>query len=641
MTMLDRMRRHKFWLKWILGLVALAFVAIVPGVGLSPAVDSELPTTVIATVGDYEVTLQQFRQVYLQQLQSYRLQSGGDISEDILRSLGVDRQILQQLIDEYAALSEATRLGLRVSDSEVRERIVTLPSLQIDGRFIGEEQYRTLLQRQSPPVSIDQFEEDIRKSILLQRLQTAITGWVSVSETEIGAEYRRRNERIKVDVVAFRANDYRDEVVASDDDIALQYESESINYQIPERRRLQFLLLDESAISESITPTQEELSQYYDTNISQYRTAGQVRASHILLRIDEQLEADVQLRAAALAAQARSGVDFAQLARENSDDEGTAQDGGDLGLFGRGRMVPEFEAAVFSMTPGEISDPVKSAFGFHVIHLTDMQQEVTQSLDEVRESISNTLKRERAESRARSLAQAIAVEITTPADLQQAATLRGYELQESGFAAPGEPILGLGLAQEVSARAFQMEQGEVAGPIRTPSGPAFVTVIATQDPYVPPLEEVRGQVEEDVIRKKSLTLAKQRATEASDTLRTSDDFVSAAEEAGFSVGSSELINRGSPLPEIGVDATVETAAFQMEPGAVSGAIENGNTVSIVHLVERELASETDLQENRTTIRDQLISTRQGQFYSAYMTRVKERLQIDINLAVLEQALDPA
>ena len=135
MTMLDRMRRHKSSLKWVLGLVVLAFVALIPGVGLSPAVDSGLPPTVLATVGDYEVSLQQFRQVYMQQLQAYRLQSGGDISEDILRSLGVDRQILQQLIDEYAALSEATRLGLRVSNSEVRERIVTLPSLQIDGRF--------------------------------------------------------------------------------------------------------------------------------------------------------------------------------------------------------------------------------------------------------------------------------------------------------------------------------------------------------------------------------------------------------------------------------------------------------------------------------------------------------------------------
>jgi len=640
MTMLDRMRRHKSSLKWVLALVVLAFVALIPGVGLSPAVDNELPPTVLATVGDYEVSLQQFRQVYMQQLQAYRLQSGGDISEDILRSLGVDRQILQQLIDEYAALSEATRLGLKVSNSEVRERIVTLPSLQIDGRFIGEEQYRTLLQRQSPPISIDQFEDDIRRSILLQRLQTAVTGWVSVSEVELAAEHRRRNERIKVDVVAFRANDYRDEVVASGEDIELQYESESTNYQIPERRRLQFLLIDESAISDGITPTQEELSQYYNTNISQYRTAGQVRASHILLRIDEQLEADVQLRAAGLAAQARSGVDFAQLARENSDDEGTAEDGGDLGLFGRGRMVPEFEEAVFSMTSGEISDPVKSAFGFHVIQLTDMQQEVTQSLDEVRDSISNTIKQERAESRARSLAQAIAAEISTPEDLRQAATMRGYELQESGFAAPGEPILGLGLAQEVSTRAFQMEQGEVAGPIRTPSGPAFVTVIATQDPYVPPLEEVRDQVEEDVIRKKSLTLAKQRATEASNALQSSDDFVSAAEEAGFTVGSSELITRGSPLPEVGVNATVETTAFRMEPGTVSDAIENGNTVSIVHLVEREVASEDDFQENRTAIRDQLISTRQGQFYSAYMTRVKERLQIDINLAALEQALDP-
>ena len=380
MTMLDRMRRHKAWLKWSLGLVVVAFVALVPGVGMSPMGSDGLPPDVLARVGDYEITLQQFRQIYLRQLQAYRLQTGGDISEEVLRSLGVDRQILQQLIDEYAALAEADRLGLRVSDAEVRERVLTLPAFQVDGRFIGEEQYRMLLQRQRPPISTAQFEEDIRRSILIERLQAAVTGWVSVSEAEIADEHRRRTERVRVDLVAFRANDYRDEVDATDADIELLYDEDSLLYQVPEKRRLRFLLVDEAAIFDSITPGEDELQAYYDTNLSQYRTPGQVRASHILLRTDESDAAEVEARAASLAARARGGEDFAALAREFSEDEGTAGNGGDLGTFGRGRMVPEFEAAAFAMAPGEISDPVESAFGYHVILVTEADEEVTEPL---------------------------------------------------------------------------------------------------------------------------------------------------------------------------------------------------------------------------------------------------------------------
>ena len=637
MTMLDRMRRHKAWLKWSLGLVVVAFVALVPGVGMSPMGDDGLPADVLARVGDYEITLQQFRQIYLRQLQAYRLQTGGDISEEVLRSLGIDRQILQQLIDEYAALAEADRLGLRVSNAEVRERILTLPAFQVDGRFIGEQQYRMMLQRQSPPISTTQFEEDVRRSILIERLQAAVTGWVSVSEAEIADEHRRRTERVRVDVVAFRAGDYRDEVEATDADIELLYNEDSLAYEVPEKRRLRFLLVDEAAIFDSITPSEDELRAYYDTNLSQYRTPGQVRASHILFRTGENDEAEVEARAAVVAARARGGEDFAALARELSEDEGTAASGGDLGTFGRGRMVPEFEAAAFAMAPGEISDPVKSAFGYHVILVTEAEEEVTEPFEDARESIASILKQERASSRARSLAQAIAAEVTTPDDLDRAAAARGYEVQESGFAAPGEPILGLGLAREVSDRAFRMEPGEVAGPIPSPSGPAFVTVVATQDPYVPPLDEVRDDVHEDVIRKKALTLAQERAAEAARTLRESDDFVAAAEEADYAVGSSDLVARGAPLPEIGVSAAVEAVAFAMDRGAVSDPIEAGSTVAVVRLVEREDASAADLDEQRETLRDQLVATRQGQFYTAYMTRVKERLAIDVDLGALERA----
>ena len=638
MTMLDGMRRHKGWLKWSLGLVCLAFVFLYVPEFVNQTAVPGAPTDVLAEVGNYKITVFKFRQVYLQQLQNYRLQTGEEISEDVLRSLGIDRQILQQMIGEYAGLSEAERLGLEVSNAEVRDRILMLPAFQENGQFIGEARYRQLLQFQNPPLTTNQFEEDVRNSIVLERLQAAVTNWIAVTEEEIAEEHRRRNERVQMEIVAFRGDDYRDRVEVTDEDIQLLYSEKSLDYQIPEKRKLRFLLVDEAEIFNSVNPTNEEIEEYYDINLSQYSTPEQVHANHILLRTEGQDEAAVEARATDLAAKARAGADFAEFARQYSQDEGTASQGGDLGLLGRGRMVPEFESAAFALDIDEVSDPVKSQFGFHIIKVVEKQEEVTQSLEEVRETIQNTLKQERASARASALAQGIAAELSTSDDLERAATARGLEVQETGFAALGEPILGLGLATAVTARAFQMEQGEVEGPLPTPTGPVFVTVVDRQEPYIPPLDEIRDDVRENVIRFKALTLAQKRAAEVVATLTEAEDFRTAAEANTLTVVASDLVTRGSQLPEVGFSPAVDAVAFAMPVGSVSTVIETGNMAVVIHLVERTEITAAELEQNRESLHNELRLTRQNQFFSAYMAKVQAQLRIDINLATLEQIL---
>ena len=637
--MLDGMRRHKGWLKWSLALVCLAFVFLyVPGFVDQTALEG-FPNDVVAQVGEYDITVAQFRQMYLLQLENYRQQSSGEVSEEVLRSLGIDRQILQGMIARYAAVAEAERLGLSVSDAEVRHRIVNLPGFQVNGQFVGEARYRQTLQFQRPPMTPAQFEEEVRRDIMFERLEAAVTGWIAVSDDEIAAEHRRRNEKVRVQVVAFRGDDYREDTEATEDEVEALYEENPLSYELPEKRQLRFLLVDESAIFESISPSDDEVQQYYDANISQYTTPGQVRASHILLRVGDQDEAEVEARAAELAAEARGGADFAELAREHSEDEANAEDGGDLGMFGRGRMVAEVEAAAFDMEVDDVSDPVRSAIGFHVLRVTEKQEQTAQPLEEVREAIENTLKNERATSRADDLARAIAAEVETPEDLERAAGARGFELQESGFVGRGEPILGLGFAPQVSAEAFQMEQGDVAGPIQTPTGPAFVTVTALQDPVIPPLEEVREDVARDVRSRKALERAREQADAAAASLRDGEDFEAAAEEAGLTVATSELITRGAAFPEVGISTALEQAAFGLPIGGVSGVLEaGGETLAIVRLVEREDVTPEQIAEASDAVRGELLQTRRNEFYSAYMSRVQEQLGVDIDYAAFETAV---
>ncbi len=641
MTMLDRMRRHKGWLKWSLFLVCLAFVFLyVPSfVQQAPVLTGGL-NDVVATVGQREITVGDFRAVYLRQLQNYQAQSGGGITSDILRSMGLDRQILQQMIDEHAALQEAERLGVTVSDAEVRDRIRSFPAFQApNGMFVGEQAYTRLLRVQSPPTTPAQFEEDVRRSLMLERLTAAVTDWITVTDDALRQEHARRSETIRVSAISFRADDFREGVEASDADVAEQFEQFTSNYEVPEKRQLRFVLINVAALKESFSPTDADIESYYDSNTERYTEPVTLRASHILLPTAGKDLAEVQSRAEAIVAEARDGADFAQLAQQYSEDDNTKEIGGDLGQITRGQLPPEVEGVAFALEQNEISDPVTSLVGVHIIKATEKTGGVTQPLDEVRLSIVELLRQESADARASALAEAMAAEISTAADMDTAARRRGFEPQETGFAAPGEPILGLGFSSEVTTRAFQLVEGQVAGPIQTPTGPAFVTVVGIQPPAVPPLEEVEARVRDDVIRKKAFAAAQARAAEMATLLQTAEDFTLAAESEQLEVSTSDALTRGSAVPGVGLSAAVEAVAFSLSAGETSDPVlmETSNSAVILHVHERQEATASDFEATREQLRNEMVAERQGQFFAAYMENAKIRMNIEIRPDVFEQA----
>jgi peptidyl-prolyl cis-trans isomerase D len=224
MTMLDRMRRHKAWLKWSLALVVLTFVVFYIPDFITPTGAGAAPSEVVATVQGEDITVRDFQRRYTAQLQAYRNAYGSQLSEQLLRQLGVEQQILQQMVDEEAMVAEARRQGLRVSDVEVRERILAIPAFQENGRFIGEQRYRQMLQLNNPPLTTTDFEDNLRRALLIERLRNAVTGWMTVTDSEVAAEYRRRNEKVKLDVVPLTPEAFVSQVQVSDADLAAHFE---------------------------------------------------------------------------------------------------------------------------------------------------------------------------------------------------------------------------------------------------------------------------------------------------------------------------------------------------------------------------------------------------------------------------------
>ncbi|HUR33530.1 MAG TPA: peptidyl-prolyl cis-trans isomerase [Vicinamibacterales bacterium] len=639
MTMLDRMRRHSNWLKWSLALVCLSFVLFYIPDFLRGASGVDLAATdTVAVVNGHEIRADEFRRTYQAQMQAYRGAYGGQMSEQLLKQLGIDQQILQQLVDERAALAEAERVGLKVSDAEVAQRIYAIPAFQENGAFIGQSRYQQLLASQSPPLSTSDFEEGIRRSLVMEKLRASVTDWLSVSDKELQDEYKRRNDKIKLAVVAFNADSYRPDVSASDADVASYFEGHQADFRIPEKRKVKYVLVDIDALRTKVVISPADLTKAYNDNAQQYTTPEQVRASHVLLKTEGKDDAAVKARAEEVLKEARGGADFAELAKKYSEDDSNSKNGGDLDYFGRGRMVPEFDAAAFAMEVGQISDVVKTQFGYHIIKLTDKKPGVTRPLEEVKQQLTDQLQSERAQQQAGDIAQKLETQIKKPADLETAARAEGLTVQETGFFAKDEPILGVGAAPEMTARAFTLNDGEVSPALRTGRGFVFETVTGKQDSYIPKLDEVKDKVRDVVLKQRAVEFAKQRAAEVAAKLKDAPDFDKAAKAANVEPKTTELITRDAPLPELGVAPDIMAAVFKLPQGGVSDVLSTANGAAVVRVVEKAETTDADFTSNKDTFRTEILDDRRNRFFSAYMVKAKQKMKIDVNREAIARVI---
>ena len=636
MTMLDRMRRHRGWLKWSLALVVLSFVLLYIPWQRDPAMPAS-SSDVVATVDGREITVARFRRAYLRQMQMYRNQFGGNMDERLLKQLGIDQRIVQQMIEEEASLAEAGRLGITASDQEVRERIRSLPAFQENGQFVGETRYRQVLNMQNPPLQPDEFEDQVRRGITMEKLQGALTDWITITDQDVEAEFRRRNEKVKLAVINFPADKFREATTATDAEIAARFESNKNDYKIPEKRKVKFALIDTQAIRARTAITPDDVQRQYESNQDQFSTPEQVRASHILFKTEGKDEAEVRKQAEAVLKRAKSGEDFAKLANQYTEEEVGKTRGGDLDFFGRGAMAKEFEEASFALKPGDVSDIVKTQFGLHIIKVTDRKEAAKKSLDEVRAQIEDQLKWERAQAEAQRLSEDLDKQIDDPGDLDTVAKTRGLTVTESGFFAKEEPIAGLGMAPAVAERAFEMKQGEVSDALRTPQGFAFITVTGTQPERMPALDEVKARVRDDVIKGKAADTARQRAAALAAQLKTGN-FEAAAKAAGLEAKTTDLIARGAPIADAGINPAVDAVAFSLPAGSVSDPIQTDTGAVIVKVIEKKEVTPAELTAGRQQLREELLNERKNRFFTSYMTKAKEKMKININSATVAQVV---
>jgi peptidyl-prolyl cis-trans isomerase D len=634
MTMLDRMRRHKAWLKWSLGLVVVTFILLyVPSFMDPVAGTGASPNDAIATVEGRNITVGTYQRVYQQQLMQVRQSYGGQLTDDMIRQLQIPQRVVQQMVDEEATVAAADQLGLSVSDAELRERILRMPGFQINGEFIGDARYRQVLASQRPPLRPADFEDQLRKGLLSEKLQLAVTAWIQVSPMEAEAEYRKQNEKVKLELAVFTASKFSSAIAPTDAEVSAYFTANQGTYRTPEKRRVRYLSIDAEALKATRTVTPAEIEATYRDNRAQFTTPEMVRASHILFKTGADKDEAAQRKAAeGVLAKVKAGEDFAALAKKYSED-GSAPQGGDLDFFPHERMTKVFSDAAFAMKPGEVSDIVKSEFGFHIIKTTDRRPGGTQPLEAVRAQIEEQLKFEKAQTEAQSIADQAAKEIDDPSDLDTVAKARNLTVSDSGLFSRDEPLAGLGFAPAVAAAAFTMEQGKVSGQLRTNQGIAFIALTEIKPPAIPALAEVRDRVRNDVIRIKAVELAKTKAAAMAQAAQRGS-FAAAAKAAGADLKTTELVTRGTAYPEVGVNSAVDDAVFRLTKGGTSSPISTENAVVVAHVVDRAEVTPETLAKERLQITNQLMAQRREEFFTAYMAKAKQKMKITFHEAAI-------
>ena len=639
--MLKVFRDNLKYLSWVLWLVILVFVLFLftDFGSIQPA--GGVDGSAAARVGDYEISYGEFEQAYRRQEAQLEQLYGQRIDRDTARQLGLYNQVMDGLISQKILQAEGDRMGLEISDEEVREEILKYDVFKNEqGAFVGQDTYQSILR--NARLTPESFEESVRQEILINRVRSVLLQNIYVSDAEVESAYRDQAERAKIRFVRLPASEFADRVTLTDEEVASFFADNRQDFEIPEQRVVDYLSIDRTQIQAEIEITDEEVASFYRDNQADYTREEQVQARHILVRTgDERTVDEARQRIAEARARIERGEDFAAVAAEISDDPGSKARGGDLGTFGRGQMVPPFEEAAFGAAPGELVGPVETTFGVHLIEVLGRSEGGVQPLDQVSTSIRNRLTLERAQALAASRATELAERIERE-ELTETADLRVLADQETGVTllttepfAEGDPVSGIGRSPLFTAAAFEAELGEVEGPIQIPRGWAILRLSEIREAHLPELEQVEADVRTALRERKQTELATAALAEGRERLAAGETLDQVAEDLGLEVEESAEFGRDGAIGTLGANRKVAKAALELDPGAVGGPIADGDGAVLFEVTERRRFDPAEFESQRETQRAELVEQRANEMLSALVAARRDEMGVTYDASFFE------
>ncbi len=606
--------------------VIIALVFIFWGVGANLTNNREAAIV----VNDEEISFQDYQMAYDRMYNTIRDQFGSSVPQDLVESLGLKSQVVNQLIQEALLRQGAAEMGIHVSRDEIQETIKNMPQFQENGTF-NLDRYNALLNANGfTPVS---FEESIQFDILSQKAQINIANFATtVTDFEISDLYRLEKSSVAIKYAEVSAESYVDGINIDANRLQEWYASVHDNYKTEREIKLKYLDFSYATVGQQITLDEESIKQFYQENIADYTEEEQRRARHILFMADENSTAEVQnsqqKKAEEILELARDGADFAELARTYS--EGPSKDqGGDLGFFTQEQMVTPFADAAFSLEQGGISDVVKTSFGYHIIKVDEIIPATTKPLAEVRDSIRTRLQADQA----RPLAFQAANEAYE--GIISAGSLDAYleanpeiELMETDFFSRSNPPQSIADDPKFLQAAFSLREQELSSLIETSQGYAILFAEAEKQPIVPELASVREKVVADFKETQSLESAKLDAEKVLEQAQADQDLQKAAEGFGISIQESDYLSKSNSqehsLPPEVVEEAFQLSANHPYPEA---PLRSNETFYVIEFADKRIPTGPLSDEEKSRYSNAILQLKQQQVVTGWLANRREQAEI--------------
>jgi peptidyl-prolyl cis-trans isomerase D len=610
------------------GSMLLYLVPQTPGVG-------EVSTDTVAKVGDESITVAEIRQQLDQVMQR---NPAAKVMEPIYA-----QRILTDLVSQKEIEYEAKRLGITVSDQERADRIRQyLPTAFNNGTFVGMDRYAAEVQARFQ-LTVPVFEELIRQSLLTEKFQKLVTDGISVGPAELLDEFRYKNEKVKLDYALIKPEDLEAKINPDEAEIKAFYDKNKSNYQVPERRVVRYALVDVNQIRQGIQVSDDQLKVQYQKNIQDYQVPNRVHVEHILLmtvgnKTDAEVE-EIKKKAEDVLKQARSGAKFEDLAKKYTEDPGTKDKGGDLGWLVQGQTVPEFEKAAFSLQKGQISDLVRTQYGFHIIKAIDKETAHTKSFDEVKESLRAPLLLSQADKQASDTADQMsgAIRQSNKTSLDDLAKQYHLTVSETRPISATDPLIELANSKDAKDAIFRQRAGDLSLPIRTDRGYVVLVVKEIQPAHPGTQEEVRDKVIADLKRQKSVELARSKAEDLIKRVKAGEKFDPAAKGLGLDPKVSDLLARNGTIPGAASGKQL-SAAFNLNAGELGAPLTLGQNWLVYQVAEKQEPNPADFEKQKKELTEEALQAKRSLAYEAFRTALDERLKQEGKLKLMPEKM---
>jgi len=636
----DNLRHLKFVL-WGVVLVFVLLVFVDWGSGRAGSGRAEAAVK----IGRREIGEQEFVE-QVRRLQNLYQQQLGDNWDQFKNQINLGEQAVQQLVERQLMLDEARETGLVVSEAEVRDRILSYPVFTDQaGNFVGQESYKRVLR--SNRTNPQDFEAQLKEDLLLDKLRTMMVEGIWVSNDEVDKRIRQEREQASVKAVQLRYERYLANVSIEEGSAQEYFNDHREDFRRDEERIIRYLVVDTNKLRRLLEVDDAECEAYYNDHKNDFREGEQIQASHILIQLGSSASpeetAAAEFKAQQVAKMARSGTDFSELAKIHSDDPGSKDNGGDLGWFGRGRMVKEFEEAVFGAKPGDLVGPVKSQFGYHIIKIVGYRPERIRPLDEVIDDVRFKYLEDHAvaeaEVRAGILAKRVTAEQPDSDEAWQAIADEDEAviLNESPAFGVSETIPGTGSDPAFTQQIFEADQGAVGGPRLIPRGWIVWQLKEIRPEGLPDFEVVKDEVEQELRRDRAMVLAQERGRALLEAWRDGEDVVALAEENNTTVVDVQAHRRGAAFGALGVIPALDAVVFDATIGDIVGPVTLPERGVVVAAVEQlTLVDPAQIEGDREAKRRQLMSERADRLLSAMINERRRGTSVTVNTQLVAQ-----